>query len=703
MMKNRKRKIIFAILSFIIALFAIASIMIGISSQKNNLYTIKIDDYDKTDKLIIKNIYIGDTYYDIENFKDEYLNYDSKNSYLKCNKNCVNGSKIFELDVSSIDNLKLSFLNENNSIYTLKVYKNGNYYTTIDINEKNGEYYFYDNVSTISMLIKYMSQLSVIGILLYIIIMFIVLAISYFSINYIFSFADSLKNSKFDLRKFILSVILLFIINLFYFYLLMQFVSWLCILPSVVSLIALILYISKEKKVGINEYFSLIIMFVGITFIFCFPPLHVPDEASHFIKSYQTSFVFQNNHETEDKYGRKGYAYLPKKMRNFIIKYGSQTDNFEYKLQSRTYLHDLFDINDYNDLSNKTTWYGTKFSSPVPYLPGTIVAIFARITCMPILLFYIIGKLLTFIIGSIMCYYALKITPYFKKIFFIVPLLPIYFQQSAGYCMDWLTNSTFLLLLSILLKNIYSNNKITKKNVLIIILITILLCFCKFGYFPLLLLMLLIPTNKFSDKNNKITMFKKILIIMLAVVLSISINMILNRIGNATNLPSSRNTIPISNMLSQPFKIFTMVIETFKIRLDLDFFRGLVDGFGWSTVWSNSLVLFLSMTLLMLIIFCRDDNNKKLTKKQFTIISISFIIICAIIYGAMLFGWTIKGNTSIDGLQPRYFIPAATLLYILVQSNFMTIKVKNKNIFYSVIIISINALAMITIISGFYS
>lgn len=703
MKKVLNKKIIFIILSFIISAFAVASIMIGISSQEDNLYSIYIDKYDNEDKLMINGIYIGDTYYELQDFENKYLKYNSKKEVLQCNENCENQLMIFEINVSSIDNLKLSILNDDKYEYELKVNKNNVYYQSVNIEEKNGEYYFNDQVSTISTLINYIKDLSLGSIILYIVIMFIVLAISYFSINYIFNFASLLRDGNFSLKKFILSMILLFILNLFYIYLLMQFISWLAILPLIITLIILIIYMANGKKADISSYFALIIMFIGVTFIFVFPPLHVPDETSHFIKSYQTSFVFQENNEVKDSYGRQEYVYLPKKFRDFLIKYGSQTDNFDYRLQPRTYLHDLFDINNYKDLSNETTWYGTKYSSPIAYLPGAMISIIARITSMPMLLFYLLGKLFTFIIGSIMCYYAIKIVPYFKKIFFIVPLLPIFFQQSAGYCMDWLTNSTFILSLAFLLKKIYGKDKINKKDILIIVLLMTLLSFCKFGYFPIALLILLIPSKKFKDENKKLLIIKKTLIISIPILLSILVNIVVSRLGYVPGAPSSRDTIPISTIFSEPVNIFSMVIETFKTRLDLDFFRGLVDGFGWSTVWANDLILFLSMSMLMLIVLCKDENNKKLTKKQFIVILISFVIICAIVYGAMLFGWTIKGDTSIDGLQPRYFIPAIMLLYILLQSDFISIKVKNKNIFYSMIMILINILGLITIISGFYS
>lgn len=69
----------------------------------------------------------------------------------------------------------------------------------------------------------------------------------------------------------------------------------------------------------------------------------------------------------------------------------------------------------------------------------------------------------------------------------------------------------------------------------------------------------------------------------------------------------------------------------------------------------------------------------------------------------MLFGWTIVGSTSIDGLQPRYFVPV-TLMLIMILSNIkiFDIKVENKNLYYAISIIIINIVAVYTLLTSFY-
>ena len=68
----------------------------------------------------------------------------------------------------------------------------------------------------------------------------------------------------------------------------------------------------------------------------------------------------------------------------------------------------------------------------------------------------------------------------------------------------------------------------------------------------------------------------------------------------------------------------------------------------------------------------------------------------------MLFGWSAKNVNSIDGLQPRYFIPIVYLLYMELSSlKIISINEKYKNnIFITLIILGL-LLSLSSIINGF--
>ena len=690
---NIFNKKLFILISFFISLFALLTIFLGIYSQKSDKYTIYTNNL--TNKMYITEIRIGDSIVKLNNYEYKDLKYNSK-----LNKIVVSNKNNYIIKKSKIDNLKLALENKTENIENLYIKKNTEKAKKISIKGKK-TFVYMDNNNTSSIIKSVFCCMSKIHFILLLLLFLILWVISYFFILFISIFINNLINNKFSVFKFIISMLMLYFINLLYILPLLQFSKYFAILPMLIILLILIIYVSKNKKSNLQYYYLIISMFVGVLFLFVFPPLHVPDETLHMIKSYQDSFSFQEKHEFIDK---TTYVYLPKNMDAFISKYGDQTLNYDYRLQARTYTYDLFKLNDYNNLSNYYKWHGLKYTSSIPYLPGSVISLIARFTKMPLLLFYQLAKLFNYIISVLMCYYALKIVPKFKKIFFIVPLLPIFIQQSFGFNVDWLTNSTFILLLAFIIKGIYNINEMHRKDYIIMIFLSILLGFCKFGYFPIALLFLLIPL-----KNSNMSLKKRRIYIAAIIILTISLPILVNITFKlySSKMHSSetvnyRNLIPMSSLYTNPKMILSMVKETFKIRLDLDFFRGLVTGFGWSTIWANSLSLFISLVLLVSIVLCSDKDNVKLNLKQKIAFLITFVMICGIIYGAMLFGWSEIGSTSIDGLQPRYFIPPVMLLYILLQNEYIIINIKNKKMFYAVVMIIINILGLLTILEKVY-
>ena len=688
------KKSIFVLISVFVSLFGIITFFLGGYSQKSDMYIFHTKSL--SNKLFINEIRISDSIVSLENYQYKTSKYNRKKS-----KIMISSNENYAIRKSKIDNLKLSFENNDNIEKNIIVEKNGKIINSIKIKKHSNNVYI-DNTSTISIIIESISNLKTIEIILLIILFLLLNIVVYLSLLYIYNFIVNLSNNKFKIIKFIFSIALLFLINLLYIIPLMQFSKFLSILPMIISLILITIFFKTNGCAKLHQYYLIVAMFVGVLFLFVLAPLHVPDEPSHVIKAYQNSLAFQNNNEISKD---NTYARLPKEMNKFIIKYGDQVLNYDYRLQARTYTYDLFKINNYKDLSNTYTWYSLKYTSSVAYIPGTIISLIARITKMPMLLFYYFSKLFNYIISTLMCYFALKIVPKFKKVFFIVPLLPIFIQQSFGFNVDWLTNSTFILLLAFIIKSIYCIDEMCKRDYLIMIVLALLLGFCKFGYFPIALLFLLMPlnnnNNNISSKNRKIYIAIIILVTFLTPIFVTCINNFIASNVHSTHI-SERNLIPVSALYTNPRMILSMIFETFKIRLDLDFFRGFVTGFGCSTIWANSLILFISMVFLMIVILCKDDYNSTLSIKKRIVFFISFVAMCGLIYGAMLFGWSEFGSTSIDGLQPRYFIPPVMLLYILLQNNIIIVNFDDKKQFYTLSMIIINFLALITIIENIY-
>ena len=682
-----RNKVLLGLMTLFVSSMAIITIMLGLYSQKKNNYVFLTENV--KDNIYINELFIGDSVVKLYDFVTD------KNIYVKeQQKIALSNEENYALKISKIDNLRISFENKSDDKCTITIMKNNRKIKTITL-QKDSNYIFTDNISTYSIMSSILNNMTIIEYIMYIFLFLIFCLIVYLSLIYIYGFIDNLSNDNFKIKQFIISIFLLFVVNIMYIFPLMQIYKFLVLIPMFTFLVIFVIKFSKKKVDKLQNYYIVISMFVGILFLFILPPLHIPDEFSHFMKSYQTSFVLQEKNEVVKD---ATYVYLPEDFRNFIIKYDSQTLNYHFKMHPRTYFDDMFKTTNYTKLSKNLTWYSLKYNTSFPYWLGTIMSFVARLTRMPVIILYYLSKLLCFIVSTLMCYYAIKIVPKFKKIFFLVPLLPIFIQQAFGINVDWLTNCTFILLLAYVIKEIYNQDETNNHNLKIIIILSIILGFCKFGYFPIALSILLISNKNKYKKRRYLKYFIMAIIVLMPILIMVNYKLMMSRAVT----PAPRNLIPISTLITHPKMLLGMLIRTFAIRLDLDLFRGQITGFGWSTIWLNDFFLFIGMTILMALILCDDKDNIKLTKKQIIIFSIIFVLICGNIYAAMLLDWTEQGATSIDGLQPRYFIPPIMLLYILMQNKFVKINFKDRYLFYSLSIIILAFLALSTIILKIY-
>jgi uncharacterized membrane protein len=278
-------------------------------------------------------------------------------------------------------------------------------------------------------------------------------------------------------------------------------------------------------------------------------------------------------------------------------------------------------------------------------------------------------------------------------------LLPSFIQQSAAINMDWLTNSISLLFIAYVLKLKYQKEKISLSSIIYLIIMELILAFCKFGFFPIAFLILLIPSKKFDDiKINPIV--TKILLITFVIMISYINNSSLG--GAVSSGSSSSNYYTIKYAISHPVNTMYVYANTLLNRLDIDIFRGQFDSYGIYTKTNRSLFTAILIIMYAILFLSYDENNELLSKKERIVCLCTSAIMIVIPYTAMFLCWTVIGSNSIDGLQPRYFLIAELLLFIGLSNNLLKLNIKNKNKVYAGCIIFNYCISLFTIIIGFY-
>ncbi len=525
--------------------------------------------------------------------------------------------------------------------------------------------------------------------------------ISYILINFIYLFIYNIFNKKTRISEFLIATFSLFILYYYSFYILINLISIIVVIP-ILLILAFIIYKNKDSvRFKFENIFIVISLFLGITMLYAVPAFNVPDEGNHFAKAYDHLFYLESD-KTEVKSDGNAYIHLSKNMEEFYKEFTSNTLNYDYHMNTKSYF-DYYSLKlNKNDFSDEFVWSGTYSANNLAYVPANISIFISKVLNFSPIMLFLFARLANLISYLLLTYYAIKIAPKYKHVFFLVATFAIAYHQGIGINQDFLNNGIFFLLTAFLFKNIFSDKNISKKDLIIILILSLGLALCKTIYTPVVLLVLLISNNKF--KTTKQAWVSKFMIIFLAV-LSTGLAYYLTTHFNSTGAVLSRNTYPFSTIFTSPFEIAKMYITTIVMRFSLDTFRGLFDGFGWSTVWNKDLILYICVIFYTLLIATLPKEKIGDIKKEriFKILCLFiFMILAGLISASMLFGWTIVGTNYIDGLQPRYFIPMLPLLYIFFTNNIFNIKVKNYEYFMSLLIIMLNALCLITIIYGFY-
>ena len=657
-----KRKYLIGIVALILSIVATVNISVGIYARKYVTYEAEVTANQRIDNVVINNTKIPLDRYVNENVKigqkeDEASKYLYSDSIGK-----------IEIMTSVVDDVCINFEGDTDDI---TVYKNG------EIQTIYGSTFFYD-YSVMSIIFDSLNYYSI-----------IILAVSFAVILglvvLVFKFLDKINKKNINLLDVVIFICSVFLIYLSVFYISLSLIREVIVVP-IIAVAALSLYYIKDTiKENIENAYIVLATFFGIAMLFLIPPFNVPDEGAHFIKSFETSYINNND---------GGYSHLPKSIEDFFYKYVQGSHDGSTKYNGKNYLSDFLQNGEYDVRSENIKDYtNTKFLSVVPYIPSIITIAIARIINLSPLLLVVIGKFTNLLITITLCYLALKKISCFKKVLFVIALFPIFLQQAGAINMDWLTNLSSLLIVVSVFYYRQTEKEIGIKDIALMSLIAIILAYCKFGYFPILLMVLLIPNEKFKDKKYAIIF--KTLFIVLPSLLSYLQN---SSLGISNDSPYYH----IEYALSHPFSAMKVYFATAFERMPLDIFRGLFDGFGVSTQWHSSLVMYVLIALYVLLIASSGNGEKQFNWKERTLMLIlSFLMIC-IIYSAMFFGWTYFGAPTIDGLQPRYFIPPVILIYLAITNNAIKLDVKNKNIIYSFSMIAIYLLCFLTISLGFY-
>lgn len=451
------------------------------------------------------------------------------------------------------------------------------------------------------------------------------------------------------------------------------------------------LYIIKTKnKLNIPLLFLVFSLCYGTLMAFMNPIHNSWDEKEHFVRAYYTSRanIIMTHDETlpwpvnsTDFLNPAKPLKNPHGFQDFIL--GSK------ERSNRT-------VSDYVPVYYASTAINYLF---VPYVFSGIGVMVARIFGGSLLIQYYLGRLFNLLLYSILGYFILKKTKDtgFQKFFFVSLLVPISLFQAASFSADMSTNIFAFMAVAYILAVKFQKGKASKKDLFIITASLALTTMSKLAYFPLFLLVLLIPKEKFStEKNSK---KYKIIMIILSIVLFGMLYLYSSKLGisqwEVENMDAKEQ---LKYILMHPLSYVAVIFNTFSkcgITYITDFTRLAYNPVDEAI---TKIVFFLGLYTLAI-----TSSQKLLDKKDKWILAIAILLTFGCSLTSIYLAFNPIGNDYVVGFQARYFIPLYVPIMLLI-SNKNGLKYsedKILNVSYIVLIIVYTVL-MINMLNIYY-
>ncbi len=426
------------------------------------------------------------------------------------------------------------------------------------------------------------------------------------------------------------------------------------ILFLAIVLILIWFMVFARKEYAIERVFLIFTLTFGMAYLLVMPAYSAPDEIAHFATAYRLSNKMMHVEGDNDE------EYALCRQEDTI----KRELNFTTTLETYRYIRlNLFTKNDNKDNAVFTGAKVLQNTSVVAHLAQATGISIARALNLSDVALCFLGQFCVFIFYTILVFFAIKITPVGKQIFFAISSFPMVMSIVPSFSYDPVIYGLSFILIAIILRLIYGVEKVTLKDCIICIIFSLLLAPCKMVYSFISLLVILIPDRKF--KNKKSANLFKIITVVASIVYAF--------ISNASAVADSSSGVKmiewagaqgftLTDLLSDIPGTINMYLMTIHEYMGY-YLNTMIGGeLGWLNVIMPMDIIILS--LIVLVLSLREERVKRITDIQKVIYVCDFLLIAALICTSLLLGWTHIYSKVILGIQGRYFIPILPLLLL---------------------------------------
>jgi uncharacterized membrane protein len=423
---------------------------------------------------------------------------------------------------------------------------------------------------------------------------------------------------------------------------------------------------------------------IGFVFAFMTPPFQVPDEPVHFYRSYQVSELNLLKYQET----------IPASLKEFA----SVFDRMPFRPLEKTTKYEIRSASPAN-LEPHTRTQEVTTDYVLPFIPQAFgIAIGRLFHFSPFGLLYM-ARIMNLLVAIFLIFLSIRTTPVMKWVIYLLGIMPMTCFLLGSISYDAVTIGLSFLLFSVIMKLAFGGDeKIERRDLYLLFLLSFVIGLCKPPYFLIVLLFLVIPVKKFAAKKNYFLLFFGLIFscILATQVWQVSRNIFKPAAtAMAGNFQAShpatmqvattglmRDTTGTSKItpIKHPYKVnaprqreyilrnlstYTGILGITLATASDFYLESFVGSIGWIDKPYPHLLSGLYLLLLVITAITGSFPQPVISwKNKMLALLILFMGVIGI-ETAMYISSCSVGDPIINGVQGRYFIPLAPLFFML--------------------------------------
>lgn len=429
-----------------------------------------------------------------------------------------------------------------------------------------------------------------------------------------------------------------------------------------VSIAMFLLLFRKTVGEHIEYAFAYIALAVGLVMALGFPVQKVSwDEEYHFTSAYNLSF--------------SEVVMTPE-----IIYYGDayETGSLMYPKSEKEFARfkeflDGSDIYNY-DNAMQVQKGGFMGLPSIGHIPSAVGMNIARLFKLPLSYLYIFGRVFNLLFYVACCFFAIKYMKLGKRLLAVAALMPTNLFLASVYSYDAMVNGLLFLATAIILSDIADEKAVfTPQKYVLTMGLIFMASAIKIVYIPFVLLILIMPRDRFKTKRDLLIMKGLIIagvvfaVALLLFFVDLADFMSADLRGGDTNVAKQVEYI-LNNIPAVAVLVVTSITSSF---VSYSVGNGAYGLLGHLGAFPYEILIIASICVIVL----TDGSELMLDIKSRAGVALIMLATTAVVWLSMYIVFTPVGSPWIGGVQGRYFAPLRVPFYLLLAQPFVKLKI----------------------------